>query len=337
MNVLQVKEYDDIFKQNLTRKKTLAVDKAGNIFFLENGLLHRDDGPAVYIRKVFGKSITNMMSKYFREGEFYYFFNKKEYEIILKGSEIWFHRGVPHREGAPAITSKNGCVWFNNGMILGRGKKPSVCYKNLKLWFNNEGQLHRDKKPAYISEECLRWFQDGKEHRDDDKPARIYKDGGKFWFKNGKIHRDNKPAYMIGDEKNWYQNGELHRDDGPAIEDNEGKQWWVNGLLHRLDGPAVVWSDGSEEWWVNDEIHRLDGPAKIFINDFGITNCYYINNIEHDKETWEKITSLINKHENKIVNKYARVWYEKCDYPGTKIWENNIKKGWESIEKLIKE
>ena len=60
-------------------------------------------------------------------------YNKKEYEIILNGSEIWFHKGVPHREGAPAITSKNGCVWFDNGKILSRGKKPSVCYENLKL------------------------------------------------------------------------------------------------------------------------------------------------------------------------------------------------------------
>jgi hypothetical protein len=189
-------------------------------------------------------------------------------------------------------------------------------------------------------------------HRDDG-PAVIYNYGSKEWWINGKLHRIDGPAIeSYNGKKMWFINGELHRIDGPAIDCGNGdEEWYQNGKHHRINGPAVIYKeDKTESWYYKGKLHRLDGPAinltyYTFDDYCEICNYmsltpkenkihYFINSIEYTDERYYKIVKLINKNENKLVNKYARVWYEICDQPGKKLWDIKINEEWKNLEEL---
>ena len=187
-------------------------------------------------------------------------------------------------------------------------------------------------------------------------------DEAEYWYQYGKLHRKNGPAVEYHDGcKQWYQYGKLHRIDGPAMITKDGHEgWYYKGKLHRENGPSVIYYKDKiymgESWWYKDKLHRLDGPALEIKNlnqyndiileleemhDINVKpninmKNYFIYGVEYDEEKYYKIVKKIEKSEKKLVNKYARVWYEKCDHPGSLIWNNRIEKGWEEINNIQK-
>lgn len=99
----------------------------------ENGVLHREDGPAV---------------------------------MSPDGDKHWYLNGQRHREDGPAIEYSNGDKkWYINGQ-LHREDGPAVenligDYLKSQFWFLN-GQLHREDGPAIEwSDGHVDWYLNG--------------------------------------------------------------------------------------------------------------------------------------------------------------------------------
>jgi len=91
-------------------------DKGGNKFWQdENGLRHREDGPAI------------------------------EY---ANGDKFWYQHDILHRDDGPAIEWANGTkYWYQHGKCH-RQDGPAIEYANgTKYWYQH-GKLHRDDGPA---------------------------------------------------------------------------------------------------------------------------------------------------------------------------------------------
>ena len=270
-----------------------------------------------FVKKLY---VENYIEKYVKDNETY-LLNFIDCKFYIKNYKI-------HRENGPAITSNNGD----------------------EEWYQN-GQLHRENGPAIEKNNGEKvWYINDKIHRDDG-PAIEWDDGDEEWYKNGELHRENGPAVIRKEIKEWWRNGQRHQEDGPAMEWSNGtKKWFINGKLHRLNGPAIEYINGDEEWYVNGKYHRIDGAAIIYNNtpveeyEEYCENLeiipnenkmnYFINDIEYSEERYYKIVKLIERSEKKIVDKYARMWYEKCDKIGSKIYYGNMERGWKEIEKL---
>ena len=70
-----------------TRRNKMIVNANGDKFYFVNGLLHREDGPAVE---------------------------------SADGYKAWYIKGIPHRDGGPAIEHPNGEkeFWIDGEKIL---------------------------------------------------------------------------------------------------------------------------------------------------------------------------------------------------------------------------
>ena len=195
-----------------------------------------------------------------------------------------------------------------------------------------------------------------------------------FFLKNNLLHSDDGPALMkkgdilnyvrkkinisqflsvipeFDEDENfcdfweqanfWYKKGILHRDDDePAIiavnnldERFRGEEifkiYIINGIIRRKDIslPSIIISPYKVYTNSKGQLNNIIGPA-IYHRSSEDYDYYYINGVIHTEEEWE------NKR-MELAIKYARVWYQKCDKPGTKIWDNNIKKGWDGIKSL---
>lgn len=215
----------------------------GDIDWRRNGILTRDNGPAV---------------------------------ISADGSEVWYQQGLMHRDGGqPAVTvvAKEGL----NQEWYWRGKKhredgPAVVYPDGRMEWYQHGQLHRLDGPAIMDSDGNQlWWLNGQLHREG-APAIERTDGSQEWYLHGKRHREDGPAVTNKDgSQEWHQHGQWHREDGPAIIHTDGYQEWLShDKLHREDGPAVRHADGSQEWWRRGELvanteeeyeHFLQGQA----------------------------------------------------------------------------
>jgi len=122
-------------------------------WYNDNGILHRDDGPAY---------------------------------IESDGTEQWWIHGHRHREDGPAVVWSNGTKewWVNHKRHRVDG--PARIYADgTKAWYQN-GLLHRLDGPATIySHGVQEWYRHGKRHRVDG-PARINKNYRNEWYVNGK-------------------------------------------------------------------------------------------------------------------------------------------------------
>ena len=204
---------------------------------------------------------------------------------------------------------KNACKENNEFIVID---------KNGAKIYIKDNNIHRENKAAVIYKNyVIQFYYKGKLHRDKG-PACIYIEGSyktTLWYQHGLLHRNNKPAY-IGDNgtMKWYQYGKLHNEKGPA------------NICHDYDSTFIY-----KEWYINNKIHRIDGPAFIgSIIYYPIDTCkYYLFKKKYTKEEWKK-------ERMKLAIKYARVWYQKCDHPGTIIWKNNLEKSLDGIDNLSK-
>lgn len=90
-------------------KNGLEIDRYGNKFWYINGLLHRDDGPAI---------------------------------DCYSGTKEWYQNGLLHRLDGPAGEYASGTkFWYQNGLIH-RLDGPAVEYAcGSKFWWINDKKI----------------------------------------------------------------------------------------------------------------------------------------------------------------------------------------------------
>lgn len=98
----------------------LTLKYESNIYHFRNGILHREDGPAVE---------------------------------SSSGTKIWYQNGYKHRDGGPAYIIDNNREWYQFGK-LHRDDGPAKeriggAWDGEKSWYIN-GELHREDGPASI-------------------------------------------------------------------------------------------------------------------------------------------------------------------------------------------
>jgi hypothetical protein len=268
------------------------------IIYLKNGVLHREDGPAVVH--------SDGISEYWFEGR----------RHRHKGSAIIDYY-------SPAIKIKNGKVdptyysddhynedgpilMFNTNMkeiVLPYLKRTFNVIQNTRL--EDLGLTHREqidsreKDTVKIYFNCMAHSVIG--------PADIKSNGTQAYYMYGVKHCEYGPAIVdvVKNTKYWYVYGLLHREDGPAIirpsinKNNTINEWYRYGVSHRFDGPSFVEYNNKDDeiyyyvWMKDGKIHRSEldgqgnGPAihmikKYYQNEYyeGYEfSCWYLNGV----------------------------------------------------------
>jgi len=96
-------------------KQGKIIDKDGTERWYKDGLLHREDGPAV---------------------------------IFKDGTEYWYKAGQRHREGGPAILDRNGDEWWYKDGLRHREDGPALIRNNGdNLYYLNNSPI---KEKSYL-------------------------------------------------------------------------------------------------------------------------------------------------------------------------------------------
>ena len=175
LNIVNTYDYKDLGDGRTFIKAGAAKGE----FWLLNGKLHREDGPAA---------------------------------VYASGNKSWYLNGIPHRVDGPAVEEAHGSkYWYLNGKLHREGGPAIEHPTGHKEWYLN-GKHHRVDGPAI--ENAIKgqnsWYIKGKLHREDG-PAVIYRRHGlvqKEWYLNGKHHRVDGPAIeYAGRRREWYIKG----------------------------------------------------------------------------------------------------------------------------------
>lgn len=150
-----------IVKKWIRYGKVQKVYILNSYFWYQNGMLHRDDGPAV---ECFG------------------------------GGRHWYRDGKKHRIGGPAVELSDGTKeWWLDGKHH-RADGPAVEWASGTKTWCVDGKLHRTDGPAIeTADGGKQWWVDGKQHRTDG-PAVERADGEKQWWVDGRLHRTDGAA-----------------------------------------------------------------------------------------------------------------------------------------------
>jgi len=203
----------------------------GTKTWYRNGLLHREDGPA--IEHPDGTKSWYLNSKCSSEKEVRALGKMKLSSTMTtdtQGNKAWRNaEGQLHREDGPAFEFPDGT----------------------KSWHRN-GQYHREDGPACeYSSGTKSWYLNGKPSSEEEVRAL------------GKMKLSSTMTVDSEGNKIWRNaEGHLHREDGPAYFSPVCKEWYLNGLLHREDGPAIIYVDGIVSWYllgcvVNEAVVKL--------------------------------------------------------------------------------
>jgi hypothetical protein len=141
----------------------------GTITYTLNGLLHREDGPAIELNN---------------------------------GAKAWYINGELHRTDGPAIEYSTGDKeWWLEGIRYTENFKQLFKEVNVNVEqyvdeygtarYKLNGALHREDGPAikYLDGE-KQWFKNGERHREDG-PAVVYDDGVEEWWLEGIQYTEN--------------------------------------------------------------------------------------------------------------------------------------------------
>lgn len=143
----------------------IRTDELGNSFYTADGLLHREDGPAV---------------------------------VLGDGTEEWYCEGALHREDdLPASVSSTGeKEWRRYGSQHRDGDKPAVTSPDGNAIYIVDGKLHRGGgKPAVIYPSGhTEWWVDGELHRAVEYgPAKIRSNGeSEYWVAGKRVHPEGR-------------------------------------------------------------------------------------------------------------------------------------------------
>lgn len=240
-------------------------------FWLRNGKLHREDGPAVTTFRPDGDV----------DEEFWFL------EGTQTGPRLVPTLSPDSGDSDSSTAEEEPHLWPARGPK--RWPHLSTFVKEGPTWTNPE-QLE-EQIPAFVEGLPRYWYRQG-EQVDFHEPVKrqtahgesyFLRDGtlvAQNWLKDGDLHREDGPASIryrpdgTVEVEEWHQHGHLHREDGPAITrfrpdgTVEVEEWHQLGRFHRDIGPTRVTyrPDGSpelEEWLHEAERHREGGPARV--------------------------------------------------------------------------
>ena len=277
------------------KETTKQVDSNGNITYRKNGVLHRDDGPAV--------EKPNIAEEWFRDG----LRHREDGPAVewQSGTKEWFRDGLRHREDGPAIEYPNRLPeWNIHGFRFTKEDYWEALLKDEK-WHDKTiaGIIETLKKHNYfkyypeptspLSWKILQIINRDMIQNATSEDITSFKQLPHDWLLSMDLTPDiiqtlNTPPaakpmrkfFSVANTNDgetvkdvdpignvtYRKNGVFHRDDGPAVELYDGSQqeWYLYGKRHRVGAPAVTTNYGYEQWWENDRRHRMDGPAIIY-------------------------------------------------------------------------
>lgn len=107
----------------------MIVRPNGDQEWYHNGLLHREDGPAV---------------------------------VTEEGDQLWYRHGLLHRDQKPAIIRISGHKeWYQHGVLHREGGPAFRGLNGYRKWYY-QGRLHREDGPAIeLTNGEQRWYQHG--------------------------------------------------------------------------------------------------------------------------------------------------------------------------------
>ena len=175
----------ELYKNDITNitKGKIKFNGVYACWYNDNGILHRDNGPAVE---------------------------------NINGDKVWYQNGKIHRRSdKPALVKINGTKeWYKNDELHRRGDKPAIITRSGDKFWYKKGKLDRgEDRPAVIYKNgTMYWYKKGKIHRRCDKPAVLEYGVSKEWWVNGVLHRRKGPAVEYIDGcKEWWLKGVLVR------------------------------------------------------------------------------------------------------------------------------
>lgn len=241
------------------------IDENGVIVFYQDGVVHRDDGPAI----IWPDNLPSEKYQKYLNFQYFQYNSIAGYECDsiedpgFIGESITFTETFPPKE---ILVDKN----YSIGVILQKGE---------------QFYTFEDVPPKHWG--GMAWLKNGELHNEHN-PAIVLNSGTTFWLKNGLLHRDNdKPAIEYfgdwGTRKEFFIYGKRHRENNPAIIEDCGVHYFLNNKYHNENGPAVIMKKiGS--------IYYLEG------NEYTEDNHY--------RELKErKINDLYNSMDSKFSNK----------------------------------
>ena len=289
------------------------------------GKLHRIGGPAVTIRK-YGKDIKmwckdGLLS---RDDGPAITIQDGEYTDL----EVWFKDGKIHRDQAgnpvelPVVPIQNEETFDSNKQLLHFLQNEINYYlfdgESDKLGYLDDlFSLDTYVVPSkYFSDKCVPLFPKFEEIISnildlslDDRYAKFLSekttsdssvDSLDESYYGGSRRRDIiQPAFIVRqsfryEEKvnAWYLNGQLHNTEGPALrikdDDKLYEEYRYLGKLHKEDGPACTIKypsdDSFKKYCINGMIHKTDGPAIEFITSKITRKEWYINGKRHRED-----------------------------------------------------
>ena len=140
----------------------------GDRHWFQNGVLHRDKGPAVIK--------GNGTQLFYKHGK-YYIPKETETKPLLD-----------QMRGSYKIALGDGTTeWRKDGILHRNDDLPTIEYSNGKKEWYKDDKLHRDGDLPAVehSDGSKEWYQNGLLHREDNKPAIIKKYGSKAWYLEG--------------------------------------------------------------------------------------------------------------------------------------------------------
>lgn len=180
---------------HLSQGGSVSINNGIHVWRDSDGLLHREDGPAVDNARVFVTSDVLRVSSTF-----------------LEDAEEWWRHGELHRVGGPAVVTSALKLWYQDNLIH-REDGPAAEYANGAYEWYLQGHLHRPYK---------------------DGPAKSDKSGFEY-REHGLLHRLDGPALMSPWYTKYYRRGVLHNLNGPAMIPSaltkKPEEYWINGTL----------------------------------------------------------------------------------------------------------
>lgn len=144
-------------------KPHYSVDGKTETWKTADGIIHREDGPAV--TKILPNGETKewyICGVKHREGNPAVISNFKS-----KYTEEWYFNGLKHREDGPAVVNTlmnryTTEAWYIDGAIIKEHVYNDVGYPRIS-YFDNNNLLHKIDGPALIYENIKRWYIHGEE------------------------------------------------------------------------------------------------------------------------------------------------------------------------------
>ena len=181
---------DDKSFRDLEKEEYKNIDDFPCQYYMQNGVLHRHDGPAVIVFDPETKK--PVMEAWYHLGKLHRDKDKpaRIYHVAHEPQQEWYRLGKLHRENGPAFLMSE---IDNSGKVTAK----------IENWYLY-GHLHREDGPASVVKNQFAIYE--------------------YWFLRGNLHREDGPARStftpdgkILSSEEWFQNGLLHRENGPAV------------------------------------------------------------------------------------------------------------------------